>query len=118
MRTTRPASAAFATLPLAAALLLAVAAPARAELTGVDRDFATQAQRANIAAIQDAQWGEKSTASEPLKQLAQKIIKNRTTASAELKTLAQQQNFSLPPLPTGGQQEAAAALRDKRGSEL
>ncbi|MBN8928333.1 MAG: hypothetical protein BGO51_24145 [Rhodospirillales bacterium 69-11] len=104
--------------PIAAALLFGLAGPARADLAGFDRDFVTQAERANIASIQDAQWGEKSPVSQPVKRLAQLIIKNRTNASADLQTLAQNENFSLPPLPAVDQQKEAAELRDKHGTAL
>lgn len=80
--------AALAALLLAAAMMFALAAPAHADLTGFDRDFVTQAERANIAPAQDAQWGEKTPVSQPVKRLAQLIIKNSTNASADLQTLA------------------------------
>jgi predicted outer membrane protein len=90
-------------------ILLGVAiTPARADLSEPDRGFASQAERDNISEIQDAQLANTSHAPPPVKLLAQKIIKDRTTALADLKKAARDQNFTLPndPLPQQKQQRA------------
>ncbi len=89
-------------------LLGAAITPVRADLSEPDRGFASQAHRDNISEIQDAQLADTAHAPPPVKLLAQKIIKDRTLASADLKKAARDQNFSLPTdtLPQQKQQRA------------
>lgn len=94
------------------ALLVLPGAGARADLTGTDRDFVTKAMQDNMAELQKAQWAEKAEASQPLKVLVQKIIKNHSNAYAQLRTMAENQQFALPNLPRIDQQQTRDELKN------
>jgi putative membrane protein len=104
------------TILMAVSLASLIAGPAFADLVGPDRDFATRAGQASISEVQDAQWAERNAGSQQVKDFAQMLIKDHTNASADLKRIAQQQNFSLPPLPATGQQDMRGKLKDLSGS--
>lgn len=94
------------------------ASPTMAALSGFDREFLTQATQDNVTAVQDAQWGNKSTQTPPIKGLAQRIIKDHSDALAELKTIAENQQVSLPTQPTTHQQAVSGDLKNESGDHL
>lgn len=95
-----------------------VAIPGLAAMNGFDREFLTEAARANVTAVQDAQWGNETKQPEPIKLLAQRIIKDHTNALAELKKFAENQAVSLPAQPTTHQQAVTSNLKNESGGDL
>jgi predicted outer membrane protein len=91
MSTFRPCVAACTLLLLSSALT-----PSFAALAEPDRSFATWAAHDDVSEVQDAQDATPLHQPEPINVLAQKIIKDRTEALAGLKTVAHDENFSLP----------------------
>ena len=59
-----------------------------------------------------------SNQSQPVKVLAQRIIRDHSDALAELKKIAQERNVTLPTLPTTHQQAARDDLKNQSGDEL
>jgi putative membrane protein len=102
---------------LAIALGLATV-PCRAELTGLDRDFANDAFRLNVSAIQDAQWGNRSDQPEAVKLVAQRIIKDHAAALSRLKQIALDKNIKLPAMPMEDQQHARDDLKKQDADAL
>jgi predicted outer membrane protein len=98
--------------------LESVAVPCQAELNSFDREFLTKAVRSNMTAVQEAQWANESDQSQPMKALAQRIIRDHSDALAELKKIAQAQNVSLPSLPTTHQQSVRDNLKGQSGDQL
>lgn len=96
---------------LAASMLLLLCSaltPSFAALADPDRGFATWAVHDDVSEIQDAQDVVPLHRPKPVNVLAEKIIKDRTAALASLKTVAHDENFSLPP------DEASPAEKQER----
>src|SRR3954451_17953153 len=102
----------------AALVLWGAAGSCLADLTGFDRDFAADAFRLNLSAIQDSQWGNESTQPESVKLLAQRIIKDHSAALARLKQIAIDKDLKLPTMPTKRQENAREDLKKQEGQTL
>src|SRR3954467_8297032 len=92
--------------------------PCVADVTGFDREFANEAFRLNVSAIQDAQWGNDSNQPEAVKIVAQRIIRDHSAALSRLKQIALDKNLRLPAMPSAGQRDAREELKKQEGEAL
>ena len=86
---------------LATGMLGLSALSATAALSSADREFAMKAASGGLAEVQAAQLAEQRAASPQIKQFAQRMITDHTTANTELQQIAKQADISLPAQPTG-----------------
>jgi putative membrane protein len=104
-------------LALAAAGLLGLAAlPASAALSSADRDFVQKAASGGMAEVQTAQLAQQRASSQQVKQFADRMIADHTQANTELQQIAEQENVTLPPQPTGKDAAAAKKLSGLNGA--
>lgn len=93
-------------------LLGSALSPSFADLAEPDRSFASWAARDNVSQIQDAQYVTPQLKPKSVNELAEKIIKDRTEALASLKTIAHEENFSLPDKASPEQQQRRTKLKN------
>ena len=100
---------------LATGVLGLSALSASAALSSADREFAMAAS-GGLAEVQAAQLAEQRAASPQIKQFAQRMITDHTTANTELQQIAKQADISLPAQPTGKDAAEGQKLRGVTGT--
>ena len=106
----------FLPVCLATSVLGLSALSASAALSSADREFAMKAASGGLAEVQAAQLAEQRATSPQIKQFAQRMITDHTTANTELQQIAKQANISLPAQPTGKDAAEGQKLRGVTGT--
>ena len=106
----------FLPVCLATSVLGLSALSASAALSSADREFAMKAASGGLAEVQAAQLAEQRAASPQIKQFAQRMITDHTTANTELQQIAKQADISLPAQPTGKDAAEGQKLRGVTGT--
>lgn len=101
---------------LAAGLIGLVAGQASAELSSVDRNFATKAASGGLAEIQTAQMAKQKAESPQVKTFADRIISDHTQANNDLQQIAQQENLTLPSEPSKQERSATQRVGEMTGA--
>ncbi|HEX2940181.1 MAG TPA: DUF4142 domain-containing protein, partial [Rhodopila sp.] len=86
--------------------------PSLADLGGPDRGFASWAAQDSVSEIQDAQYVTPQSRPKSVNQLAEKIIKDRGEVLASLRTIAHDENFSLPGKASPQQKQVRTKLKN------
>ncbi|HVZ10010.1 DUF4142 domain-containing protein [Rhodopila sp.] len=100
---------------LAAATLLS-ATPALAAVSGSDRTFAAEAAQGGVAEIQLGQLALQKAASPQVKEFANRMVTDHTTANQELAGVAKTEKLSLPAEPDARQKSDMERLSGLTGN--
>jgi putative membrane protein len=102
----------------ASAFGVLAAAASAAQLSRQDQTFVEQATTGNLAEIQAGQMALTKGSSPEVKQLAQAMVADHSSAADQLSQIAQQNGLNLPTQPTAAQRADAQHLSTLNGPQF